>query len=74
MYNTFRDKRHLLILVAITQVSKALQVFNFTRSSIQDGGQNSKKSEHFRGPSGVVLSTLGIQNLSEISLSLLFSE
>ena len=28
--NTFKDKRHLLILVAITQLSKELQFCNFT--------------------------------------------
>ena len=28
--NTFRDKRNLLILVAITQLSKELQFCNFT--------------------------------------------
>ena len=28
--NTFRDKRHLLNLVAITQLSKELQFCNFT--------------------------------------------
>ena len=27
--NTFKDKRHLLILVAITQLSKELQLYNF---------------------------------------------
>ena len=30
MCNIFRDKRHLLILVAITQLSKELQLCNFT--------------------------------------------
>ena len=29
--NTFRDKRYLLILVAITQLSKELQFCNFTK-------------------------------------------
>ena len=28
--NNFKDKRHLLILVAITQLSKELQLCNFT--------------------------------------------
>ena len=38
-------------------------------ATIQDGGQNSKTSKHFRGPSGVVFSTLGAKNLPEISIS-----
>ena len=29
-YNTFRDKRHLIILVAVTQLWKELQFCNFT--------------------------------------------
>ena len=29
-HNTFRDKRHLIILVAITQLSKELQFCNLT--------------------------------------------
>ena len=29
-HNTFRDKRHLIILVAVTQLWKELQFFNFT--------------------------------------------
>ena len=29
-HNTFRDKRHLIILVAVTQLSKELQFCNFT--------------------------------------------
>ena len=39
-------------------------------AKIQDGGKNSKKFKHLRGPTGVVLSTLGVQHLSEIALSL----
>ena len=29
-HNTFRDKRHLIILVAVTQLCKELQFCNFT--------------------------------------------
>ena len=29
-HNTFRDKRHLIILVAVTQLRKELQFCNFT--------------------------------------------
>ena len=29
-HNTFRDKRHLIILVAVTQLWKELQFCNFT--------------------------------------------
>ena len=29
-HNTFRDKRHLIILVGVTQLSKELQFCNFT--------------------------------------------
>ena len=42
-------------------------------ATIQDGRQN-LKSKHFRGPGEVILSTLGVQNLPEISLSLTFFE
>ena len=30
LYNTFRDKRYLIILVAITQLWKEIQFCNFT--------------------------------------------
>ena len=43
----------------------------FSISAItQDGSQNSKKSKHFRDAGKVILSTPGVQNLPEISLSL----
>ena len=29
-HNTFRDKRHLIILVAVTRLRKELQLCNFT--------------------------------------------
>ena len=42
-------------------------------SKIQDGSQKSEKSKFFRYPKGVVLSSLGVQNLPEITLSLTIS-
>ena len=38
-------------------------------AKIQDGGLNWKKSKLLRGPMGVVLVTLGVQTLPEITLS-----
>ena len=39
-------------------------IFHFHK--IQDGGQNSEKSKFFKGLRGVVLGTLGVQNLRVI--------
>ena len=38
-------------------------------ANIQDGGQKSEKAEFFRGPRGVVLSTLGFARNHSISYS-----
>ena len=42
-------------------------------TKIQDGGQNLKKSKFFY-VAGVVLGTIGVQNLPEIALSLMVFE
>ena len=39
-------------------------------AKIKDGGRNLEKSNFFKGPAGVVLSSLGVQNLPEITQSL----
>ena len=43
-------------------------------TKIQDGSKKSEKSQFFRGAKGVVLSALGVQNLVEITLSLMVIE
>ena len=52
------------------------EIFSIS-ATIQDDGQNFKKSKHFRGPNEVALSTLGGQkfarNLLRFSKSLEFS-